>query len=131
MIDLLSKTKSKALQSLSPDPGSSLSSICSIAVYKFLTKIFSDSDHISIYSQHLSQFGGFFCVHVLSKFNHLAAVCNKLSKLQLSLTPLGITVKQEFYYMPNGLTYKIHILRNIRGRCKNVLRNILLKKFKE
>ena len=45
-------------------------------------------------------------LRVLSKLDHLA--CNKFSKSHLSTFYNIITVKQEFYYMPNGLTYKIH-----------------------
>ena len=69
---------------VSPDPGSSLFSICSIAAQFFLTQFFSY--HFFNFSQHPWKFGKFFLCIIKVRLDYLA--CNKFSKLQLSLTSL-------------------------------------------
>ena len=58
------------LQSVSPGPWSSLFPICSVALYNFLTKFFSD--YFFTFPNIPENFVDFFCV--LAKLDHLA--CN-------------------------------------------------------
>ena len=76
----------------------------------FLTKFF----HINFSSRPNIPENLVIFFRVLAKLDHLA--CNKFSKLQLELFNT-IGVKQESYYMPNGLTSKIHnkIAPNFQG----------------
>ena len=90
------------LQSASLDPGSSLFSICSVAVINFQAKVSGDHffhlplTSLKIWLNFVLYYGSWTIWHVTFFQNYSS---------HLSIRP---TVKQENYYMPNGLTYKIY-----------------------
>ena len=102
------------LQSVSPDRGSSLFSICSVAVKTFLAKFLWDY-HLPPTSQKISWNFNLAVYYRSWTIWHVIIFQNYGSHYT-------INVKQEFYYMPNGLTYKIHnrINQNFQRCLKKV-----------